>query len=67
MQFDVTNALFVRSGHPLFARYYPKPGGRLHFAAAEPLVGRVYFERPPRRSFPTAQEFLEDTERALSA
>jgi hypothetical protein len=67
VQFDVTNALFVRSGHPLFARYHQKPGGRLHFAATEPVVGRVYFERPPQRRFPTAQEFLEDTERALSA
>lgn len=67
VQFDVTNALFVRSGHPLFSRYYQKANGRLHFAAAEPVVGRVYFERPPQRRFPTAQEFLEDTERALSA
>ena len=65
VQFDVTNALFVRSGHPLFARYY-QPRSRLHFAAAEPVVGSVYFERPPQRRFPTAQEFLEDTERALS-
>jgi hypothetical protein len=67
VQFDVTNALFVRSGHPLFARYHQKQGSRLHFAAAEPVVGRVYFERPLRRRFPTAQEFLEDTERVLSA
>lgn len=66
VQFDVTNALFVRSGHPLFARYHQKQNGRLHFAAPEPVVGRVYFERPPQRRFPTAQEFLEDTERALS-
>ena len=66
VQFDVTNAFFVRSGHPLFMRYHQKPGSRLHMAAAEPVVGRVYFERPPQRRFPTAQEFLEDTERALS-
>ena len=25
VQFDVTNALFVRSGHPLFARYHQSP------------------------------------------
>jgi SAM-dependent methyltransferase len=67
VQFDVTNALFVRSGHPLFGRYHQKPSRRLHFAAAEPVVGSVYFERPPVRRFPTAQEFQEDTERALSA
>ena len=67
VQFDVTNALFVRSGHPLFGQYYQRSSSRLHFAAAEPVVGRVYFERPPQRRFPTAQEFLEDTERALSA
>jgi hypothetical protein len=67
VQFDVTNALFVRAGHPLFGQYRHRPSSRLHFAAAEPLVGSVYFERPPQRRFPTAQELLEDTERALSA
>jgi hypothetical protein len=66
IQFDVTNALFVRAGHPLFARYYQKSSKRLHFAAPEAVIAGAYFERPPQRRFPTAQEFLEDTERALS-
>ena len=61
----MTNALFVKTGHPLFERYYDERVADLRFVAPEDVVREVFFERPPKRKFPTMQQFLEDTEHAL--
>jgi hypothetical protein len=63
--FNVTNALFIKSGHPLFATYYDKRNFHLHFIAPEPIVVRTYFDRPAGRSYYTAQHFAEEVERSL--
>lgn len=63
--FNVTNALFIKRGHPLFERYYDKRNFHLHFIAPEPIVHRTYFERPAKRRDYTLAQFLEATEKAL--
>jgi SAM-dependent methyltransferase len=63
--FNVTNALFIKAGHPLFERYYEKKYYHLHFVAPEPIIRNTYFDRPPGRRFATAEEFVEETERTL--
>jgi hypothetical protein len=63
--FNVTNALFIKKGHPLFSTYYDKRNFHLHFIAPEPIVVRTYFDRPAGRSYYTAQHFAEEVERSL--
>jgi SAM-dependent methyltransferase len=64
--FNVTNALFVRRGHPLFSRYYDKKNFHLHFIAPEPIVMRTYFDRPAGRTYYTPQHFTEEIERSIA-
>ena len=59
----VTNALFVKAGHPLFGRYYDRKNYHVRFVAPEPIVRATYFDRPPDRRHYTVEQFLEETER----
>jgi len=64
--FTTNNAVFVRSGHPLFEKYYDRKNYRKHFIADEPVVNAMFFARPPERRMYSMQDFVEDSERALS-
>jgi hypothetical protein len=63
--FNVTNALFVRDGHPLFQRYYDQSNFFSPFVAPEAIVVRSYFDRPPGRRDHTLQSFVEETEKSI--
>ena len=65
--FVVNNLLLVRAGHPLFEKYRNKKNFQFGFYADEPLVESVFFSRPPNRRMRRWQDFVEDTERAVSA
>ena len=64
--FNVTNALFIKRGHPLFETYYDTRNYHLHFIAPEPIVVRTYFDRPAGRRHYPAQYFAEQVERSLA-
>jgi hypothetical protein len=63
----VTNALLVKAGHPLFTQYNDLKNYHIRFVAPEEAVRRAYFDRPPNRHFHTAQQFVEQTERAFDS
>jgi hypothetical protein len=60
--FTVNNALFVRSGHPLFEAYRNRGNFRMGFIGNELLVDKVFFARPAQRKMYSMSQFVEDTE-----
>ena len=65
LNFTTNNAVFIRSGHPLFEKYYDRKNYHLHFISPEPLVRSMYFDRPAQRRMYSLSQFVEDTEAAF--
>lgn len=63
----VHNAIFVKSGHPLFARYNDLANYRVGYVAAEPIVQNALFARPADRRPYSIEDFVDATDRALHA
>lgn len=63
--FPVNNAVFVKSGHPLFERYFEPKNFHMRFIASEPIIRSMFFERPAERRLYTIEKFLEDCEAAF--
>jgi SAM-dependent methyltransferase len=65
VSFTTNNALFVKTGHPLFQKHYDRKNYHQHFISQEAVVKAAFFDRPPQRDMYTVAQFAADTEERL--
>jgi len=66
ISFTNNNAVFVKSGHPLFEKYNDYKNYHFQFVAPEPIVRSMFFERPSQRRSYTIEQVTAATEDGLA-